>query len=100
MARDPICMVSIYRHPEAKLATLKKPLSYELIGIAMPPNDPLLINWVENFLHTLEKIGDIEMLMERWFKNISCMSRFLWGAEARKHIRIFSPGTGYLLPMY
>jgi hypothetical protein len=25
-------------------------------------------NWVENFLHDLEKTGDMEMLMERWFK--------------------------------
>jgi hypothetical protein len=34
----------------------------------LPPNDPLPANWVENYLYALEKMGDMEMLMERWFK--------------------------------
>ena len=54
---------------------MKKPLSYEPIGIALPPNDPLLVNWVQNFLHTLEKGGEMEMLTERWFNSTSWVSR-------------------------
>jgi hypothetical protein len=34
------------------------------------------VNWVENFLHVLEKMGDMEMLMERWFKITPWVSRF------------------------
>jgi polar amino acid transport system substrate-binding protein len=75
VADYPICMVSVYRYPDAKLATLKKPLSYEPIGIALPANDPLLINWVQNFLHALEKMGNMEALMEKWFKNASWVSQ-------------------------
>jgi hypothetical protein len=33
-------------------------------------------NWVENFLYALEKMGDMEMLMERWFKITPWVSRF------------------------
>jgi len=75
VADYPICMVSVYRYPDAKLATLQKPLSYEPIGIALPPNDPLLVNWVENFLHALEKMGNMEALMEKWFRNASWVSQ-------------------------
>jgi polar amino acid transport system substrate-binding protein len=75
VADFPICMVSVYRYPDAKLATLKKPFSYEPLGIALPPNDPLLVNWVQNFLHALDKMGDMEMLMEKWFKNSSWVSQ-------------------------
>ena len=37
----------------------------------MPPNDPLMVNWVQNFLNALEKMGDMKMLMEKWFKDTS-----------------------------
>jgi polar amino acid transport system substrate-binding protein len=75
VADFPICMVSVYRYPEAGLITLEKPISYEPIGIALPPNDPLLVNWVQNFLNTLEKTGEMQLLLERWFKDTSWVSR-------------------------
>jgi polar amino acid transport system substrate-binding protein len=75
VADYPICLVSVYRYPEAGLATLSKPISYEPIGIALPPNDPLLVNWVQNFLNALEKTGEMEQLTERWFKDASWVSR-------------------------
>jgi hypothetical protein len=34
-----------------------------------------MIENLKNFLHTLEKMGDMERLMERWFKNTSWVSR-------------------------
>ena len=71
VADYPICIVSVLRYPEAKLGTLEKPFSYEPIGVALPPNDPLLVNWVQNFLNALEKMGDMKMLMEKWFKDTS-----------------------------
>ena len=71
VADYPICVVSVLRYPEAKLGTLEKPFSYEPIGVALPPNDPLMVNWVQNFLNALEKMGDMKMLMEKWFKDTS-----------------------------
>ena len=71
VADYPICQVSVYRYPDAGLTTLKNPISYEPIGIALPANDPLLVNWVQNFLNTLEKGGELEVIKERWFKDPS-----------------------------
>jgi polar amino acid transport system substrate-binding protein len=75
VADYPICMVSVYRYPDAKLGTLEKPISYEPIGVALPPSDPLLVNWVQNFLNTLEKTGQMKMLLEKWFKDTSWVSQ-------------------------
>jgi polar amino acid transport system substrate-binding protein len=75
VADYPICMVSVYRFPDAGLITLGKPISYEPVGVALPPNDPLLVNWVQNVLHLLEKTGELNVLMERWFKDTSWVSR-------------------------
>jgi polar amino acid transport system substrate-binding protein len=75
VADYPICTVSVYRYPDAGLITLEKPISYEPIGIALPPNDPLLWNWVENFLRTLEKTGEMKRLGERWFNDPSWINR-------------------------
>ena len=75
VADYPICVVSVHRFPDAGLATLSRPISYEPIGIALPPNDPLLVNWVQNFLNTLEKTGEMERLVDRWFKDTSWISR-------------------------
>jgi polar amino acid transport system substrate-binding protein len=75
VADYPICLVSVYRYPDGGLATLSKPISYEPIGVALPASDPLLVNWVQNFLNTLEKTGGMEALVERWFKDASWISR-------------------------
>ena len=64
-----ICQLSVYRYPDAGLANLNKPLSYEPLGIAIPANDPLLINLLQNFLNTLDKDGTMEKIINRWFKD-------------------------------
>jgi polar amino acid transport system substrate-binding protein len=71
VADYPICQVSVFRYPGAKLATLKNPISYEPLGIALPAGDPLLVNLVQNMLSTLEKSGELELLMQKWFKDSS-----------------------------
>ena len=75
VADYPICLVSVYRYADAGLATLSKPISYEPIGVPLPAGDPLLVNWVQNYLNTLEKTGAMEALVDRWFKDISWVSR-------------------------
>jgi polar amino acid transport system substrate-binding protein len=71
VADYPICMVSVYRYPDAGLTTLDKPMSYEPIGVVLPAGDPLLVNWVQNVLNFLEKTGELDALMRRWFKDAS-----------------------------
>lgn len=69
VADYPICVVSVFRYPEQKLLASLTPLTYEPIGIALPPNDPLLVNWVENFLNSLEGSGRLEEYREHWLKD-------------------------------
>jgi polar amino acid transport system substrate-binding protein len=68
VADYPICLVSVVRYPDADLVTLKEPLTYEPLGVALPPNDPLLVNWVENLLVRLQGSGELEKLKKPWFK--------------------------------
>jgi polar amino acid transport system substrate-binding protein len=75
VADYPICVISVFRYPDAELATLLTPLTYEPIGIALPANDTLLINLVENFLGAFEGSGELEELRERWFENGSWLRK-------------------------
>ena len=75
VADYPFCAVSAFRYREKKLIALDQPFTYEPIGIALPANDPLLLNWVENFLLTLEGSGALEMLTEKWFKDSSWLKK-------------------------
>lgn len=69
LADHPICLVSIVRYPEHELFTIVAPFTYEPIGAALPPNDPLFINLVQNFFNTLEDSGAMENLIDYWVEN-------------------------------
>ena len=73
VADYPICLVSVFRYPEEGLLTVVTPLTYEPIGIAVPPNDPLLVNWLENFLDTMKVSGNLESIADYWLENASWM---------------------------
>jgi polar amino acid transport system substrate-binding protein len=75
VADMPICQLTAYRYADAGLVALKNPLSWEPLGIAIPANDLLLLNWLQNFLNTIEKDGTLERTAERWFKDGSWVSR-------------------------
>lgn len=68
IADHPICLVSVARYPEHKLFTLVNPWTFEPIGIGLPANDALFLNWVENFLFTFKGSGGIKLLENRWLK--------------------------------
>lgn len=68
VADQPICLVSLVRYPDQGLLALVAPLSYEPIGIALPGNDALFINLVENFLAALQDSGELDRLKEQWFQ--------------------------------
>jgi len=44
-------------------------LSAEPIGMALPPDDHLLLNLVENYLASLELSGVLVELEETWFES-------------------------------
>ena len=75
VADYPICIVSVFRYPDRGLTSLVTPVTYEPLGIAIPAGDPLMVNWLENFLRTFEGGGGIEALKNRWFKDPSWLSR-------------------------
>jgi polar amino acid transport system substrate-binding protein len=65
------CLVSAVRFKEKGLTTVTAPFTFEPIGVAMPDGDPLLVNWVQNFLITLNGSGDLKKMTERWFNDAS-----------------------------
>ena len=69
IADYPICIVALLRYPDAGLVSTFTALTYEPYGIAMPPDDPHFMNWVENFLASMEGSGDVEYLQDKWFKS-------------------------------
>jgi polar amino acid transport system substrate-binding protein len=75
VADYPICMVSVYRYRDKALTTLKNPLTYEPIGIVLPPTDPLLLNLVQNFLTSMVNSGEMEVIRQRWFNDSSWVNQ-------------------------
>ncbi len=67
LADYPICVVAAYRNQGSGLVPVAAPLTYEPIGIAVPKGDPQLLNWLQNFMHSIEKAGYMKDLGEKWF---------------------------------
>jgi ABC-type amino acid transport substrate-binding protein len=42
------------------------PFTTEPLGIALPADDPLLLNLVQNFLNTIRDTGELTLLKARW----------------------------------
>lgn len=77
LADHPFCLVTVYRYESDHLETLDTPFNLEPLGIALPPNDPLLINWTQNALSELEDSGTVLDTMSTWFEDDS------WVAQLR-----------------
>ena len=75
IADYPICVVSVFRYPNAGLLSVVTPLTYEPIGIAVPAGDPLLVNWLENFLAALQDSGMLDELKKKWFAKGSWLNK-------------------------
>jgi polar amino acid transport system substrate-binding protein len=67
LADYPVCLSILQRYPDAGFISLFSLLNYEPIGVALPPNDTLFINWTENFLKRLQGVGQFDELSDRWF---------------------------------
>jgi polar amino acid transport system substrate-binding protein len=75
IADFPACIFAVFRYPDKGLYALVTPLSYEPLGIALPGNDPLLMNWAQNWLRDQEATGSLERTRDRWFKNASWLGQ-------------------------
>lgn len=75
IADYPICVIAAYHNPEAGLVTVEAPITYEPIGIAVPKGDPHLLNWLGNFLNSLENSGYMNDLKEKWFAQATWLSQ-------------------------
>lgn len=69
VADMPICMLSVMRYPNDRLATLDQPLTVEPIGIAMPTSDARLKSVVTSYLDAFEGSGLLEKLRKKWLED-------------------------------
>ena len=75
VADYPIAVVSVFRFPDQGLLSVVTTLTYEPIGVAVPAGDPLIVNWVENFLGIAESTGLMDELKRKWFLNADWLQR-------------------------
>src|SRR5262249_56609961 len=71
----PACVVTVARYPDRGLFALATPLPREPIGIALPANDPLLVNWTQNWLREMEAGGNLELMKDLWFQNTAWLKQ-------------------------
>jgi len=75
VADYPICVVSVFRYPNQGLLSVVTTLTYEPIGVGLPAGDPLLVNWLENFMGIAEETGLLQELKERWLLQADWLQR-------------------------
>lgn len=63
-----IVALTAFLNPKENLVASQDPLTIEPIGIAVPPGDGLLLNFLENALDALETSGTLDALQKRWFR--------------------------------
>jgi polar amino acid transport system substrate-binding protein len=75
VADYPICVVSVFRYPNQGLLSAVTTLTYEPIGVGVPAGDPLLVNWVENFMGIAKETGLLQELQENWLLQADWLNR-------------------------
>jgi polar amino acid transport system substrate-binding protein len=63
------CVFAHLAFPDAGLAYLDETLTVEPMGIAVPPEDTLLANLLENYLEALRLNGGLEQIRSFWFES-------------------------------
>jgi polar amino acid transport system substrate-binding protein len=67
----PICLATIKNNPDAGFVSVFSLLTYEPIGIAVPGDDPLFINWTENFLERVSQTSLLDVLVVKWLGDLA-----------------------------
>lgn len=78
VADYPVTAVAVLRNPGAGLMNIVSPFTFEPIGMALPADDMLFVNLVQNYLKSLEGTGLLGQLREKWFTDPS----WLLGVQA------------------
>jgi len=63
------CALAKLQHPDADLKLVQETLTVEPMGIAVPPEDVLLANLLENYLEALQLSGGLDRIREFWFED-------------------------------
>lgn len=71
----PVCLAILKANPDAGFVSVFSLLTYEPIGIALPADDALFINWTENFLERMAGTSGFEELGKRWFDTVELTRR-------------------------
>jgi len=74
IADYPTCMLTVLRHPDAGLSCLLPPFTIEPLGIALPADDPLFVNLVDNYLGTMADTALLARYRVKWFSDGSWIS--------------------------
>jgi polar amino acid transport system substrate-binding protein len=65
------CFFARLRNPGAGLEMLPTPLTVEPIGIALPANDPLFVNLMQNFVNAVEATDSVQRSLQFWLRDPS-----------------------------
>jgi polar amino acid transport system substrate-binding protein len=68
IADYPFCAFTAFRHEDKGLIAGQSKLTFEPLGIAVS-EDTLLINWLQNFMMSLDGSGQLQAMNQRWFKD-------------------------------
>ena len=69
------CVVALLQHPDAGLVSVITPFTYEPLGIAIPPGDSHLVNWMDNFLNTMVASDQMAQLKLKWIEDASWLDK-------------------------
>ena len=70
MSDYPYVVVEAFRYKDKGFVG-NQPFSVEPIGVGVRQDDPLLLNWLENFLNLLKNDGILNLLTQRWVQDAS-----------------------------
>jgi polar amino acid transport system substrate-binding protein len=71
----PICLGTLKANKDAGFVSVFSLLTYEPIGIALPPGDAQFINFTENLLERLDKTKAFDELSAFWFDRVELERR-------------------------
>jgi len=69
------CVMALLRYPDAGFIADITPFTYEPLGIAIPAGDSHLLNWLNNFLGTLDSTGELLKLKTKWIQDGSWINQ-------------------------
>lgn len=68
------CAFAAFRNPGKGLLVKEDLFSIERIGAAIPGDDMLFLNLLDNFLEDLEASGELQRIEDKWFKDGAWLS--------------------------